>query len=70
MENQFPLQKIFFCEKEKLIFKLQSKKIINFFRWKRIYLNKDSLKNLAIKSKKSLTRFKKLVNSVNKKQKN
>lgn len=47
--------------------KLQSKKIITFFRWKRIYLNKNTLKNLAIKSKKSLERFKKLVNAVNKK---
>ena len=48
-------------------YKLQSKKLITFFRWKRIYLNKDILKNLAIKSKKNLTRFKKLVNAVNKK---
>lgn len=48
-------------------YKLQSKKIITFFRWKRIYLNKDILKNLAIKSKKSLIRFKNLVNAVNKK---
>lgn len=47
-------------------YKLQSKKIISFFRWKRIYLNKDILKNLATKSNKSLIRFKKLVNAVNK----
>ena len=49
-------------------YKLKSEKIITFFRWKRIYLNKDILKNLAVKSKKSLTRFKKLVKSVNNKK--
>ena len=48
---------------------LQSKKKITFLRWKRIYLNRDSLKNLSIKSEKSLKRFKRLVNSVNKKKK-
>ena len=43
---------------------LQSKKKITFLRWKRIYLNQDSLKNLSIKSKKSLKRFKRLVSSM------
>ena len=48
-------------------YKLQSKKLISFLRWKRIYLNKDILKNVSIESKKSLKRFKKLVIAVNKK---
>lgn len=47
---------------------LQSKKKITFLRWKRIYLNRDALFKLSIKSKKSLKRFKRLVNSVNKKK--
>lgn len=50
-------------------YKLQGKKRISFLRWKRIYLNKDILKNVSIKSKKSLKRFKKLVIAVNKKKK-
>ena len=45
-------------------YSLQSKKKITFLRWKRIYLNQDSLKNLSIKSKKSLKRFKRLVSSM------
>ena len=47
---------------------LQSQKKIIFLRWKRIYLNRNLLKNLSIKSKKSLKRFQRLVSSVNKKK--
>lgn len=43
---------------------LQGKKNIVFLRWKRIFLNKSKLKNLALKSKKSFIRFQKLVKSV------
>ena len=45
-------------------YQLQGKKHIVFNRWKRIYLNKDILKKQASSSEKALTRFKRLVNSV------
>ena len=45
-------------------YQLQGKKHIVFNRWKRIYLNKDILKKQASSSEKALTRFKRLVSSV------
>nr|YP_010835628.1 hypothetical protein NQY40_pgp015 [Ulva meridionalis]WFS80096.1 hypothetical protein [Ulva meridionalis] len=43
---------------------LQGEKNIVFLRWKRIFLNKNTLKNAALKSNKSFIRFKKLVKSI------
>lgn len=43
---------------------LQGEKNIVFLRWKRVFLNKDILKNVALKSNKSLIRFQKLVKSI------
>jgi hypothetical protein len=45
---------------------LQGKKHIIFSRWKRIYLNKDMLKQQSLFSSRKLDRFKKLVGTVQK----
>lgn len=43
---------------------LQGEKNIFFLRWQRIFLNKNMLKNNALKSNQSFIRFKKLVESI------
>ena len=43
---------------------LQGQKHIIFSRWKRIYLNKDMLKQQSLFSSRKLERFKKLVGAV------
>nr|QWL15226.1 hypothetical protein [Ulva rigida] len=43
---------------------LQGEKKITFLRWQRIFVNKNLLKNVALKSHKSFMRFQKLVKSI------